>query len=40
LVAFSVKLARCLNLIFGGSELVTTGLHAGTEWAVANENPL
>jgi uncharacterized membrane protein HdeD (DUF308 family) len=28
------------NMIFGGSALVATGLHARTEWAVANEIPL
>jgi len=28
-----------VNMMFGGSALIATGLHARTEWAVANEIP-
>jgi uncharacterized membrane protein HdeD (DUF308 family) len=38
--AWTFGLLIGLNMIFGGSALVATGLHARTEWAVANEIPL
>ena len=38
--AWTLGLLIGINMIFGGSALVATGLHARTEWAVANEIPL
>jgi uncharacterized membrane protein HdeD (DUF308 family) len=38
--AWTLGLLIGINLIVGGSALVATGLHARTEWAVANEIPL
>jgi uncharacterized membrane protein HdeD (DUF308 family) len=38
--AWMLGLLVGVNMIFGGSALIATGLHARTEWAVANEIPL
>jgi uncharacterized membrane protein HdeD (DUF308 family) len=38
--AWTLGLLVGVNMIVGGSALFTTGLHARTEWAVANEIPL
>jgi uncharacterized membrane protein HdeD (DUF308 family) len=38
--AWTLGLLVGINMVFGGSALVATGLHARTEWAVANEIPL
>jgi len=38
--AWTLGLLVGVNMLFGGSALVATGLHARTEWAVANEIPL
>jgi uncharacterized membrane protein HdeD (DUF308 family) len=38
--AWTLGLLVGVNMIFGGSALIATGLHARTEWAVANEIPL
>ena len=38
--AWTLGLLIGINMIFGGSALVATGLHARTEWAVINEIPL
>jgi uncharacterized membrane protein HdeD (DUF308 family) len=38
--AWMLGLLVGINMIFGGSALIATGLHARTEWAVANEIPL
>ena len=38
--AWALGLLIGINLIVGGSALLATGLHARTEWAVANEIPL
>ena len=38
--AWTLGLLIGINLIVGGSALLATGLHARTEWAVANEVPL
>ena len=38
--AWTLGLLIGINMIFGGSALIATGLHARTEWAVANEIPL
>jgi uncharacterized membrane protein HdeD (DUF308 family) len=37
--AWTLGLLVGINMIFGGSALLATGLHARTEWAVANEIP-
>lgn len=38
--AWTLGLLIGINMIFGGSALVATGLHARTEWAAANAIPL
>ncbi len=38
--AWTLGLLVGVNMMFGGSALIATGLHARTEWAVANEIPL
>jgi uncharacterized membrane protein HdeD (DUF308 family) len=38
--AWTLGLLIGINMVFGGAALVATGLHARTEWAVANEIPL
>jgi uncharacterized membrane protein HdeD (DUF308 family) len=38
--AWTLGLLVGINMLFGGSALIATGLHARTEWAVANEIPL
>ncbi len=38
--AWMLGLLVGVNMIFGGSALIATGLHARTEWAAANEIPL
>jgi uncharacterized membrane protein HdeD (DUF308 family) len=38
--AWTLGLLVGINMIFGGSALIATGLHARSEWAVANEIPL
>jgi uncharacterized membrane protein HdeD (DUF308 family) len=38
--AWTLGLLVGVNMLFGGSALIATGLHARTEWAVANEIPL
>jgi uncharacterized membrane protein HdeD (DUF308 family) len=38
--AWTLGLLVGVNMIFGGSALIATGLHARAEWAVANEIPL
>jgi uncharacterized membrane protein HdeD (DUF308 family) len=38
--AWTMGLLVGINMIFGGSALFATGLHARTEWAVANNIPL
>jgi uncharacterized membrane protein HdeD (DUF308 family) len=38
--AWMLGLLVGVNMIFGGAALIATGLHARTEWAVANEIPL
>jgi uncharacterized membrane protein HdeD (DUF308 family) len=38
--AWTLGLLVGVNMVFGGSALIATGLHARTEWAVANEIPL
>jgi uncharacterized membrane protein HdeD (DUF308 family) len=38
--AWTLGLLVGINMIFGGSALIATGLHARAEWAVANEIPL
>jgi uncharacterized membrane protein HdeD (DUF308 family) len=38
--AWTLGLLVGINMIFGGSALLATGLHARTEWAIANDIPL
>src|SRR5580704_12831761 len=38
--AWTLGLLVGINMLFGGSALIATGLNARTEWAVANEIPL
>src|ERR1700758_3468618 len=38
--AWTLGLLIGVNMVFGGSALVATGLHARSEWAVANQIPL
>jgi uncharacterized membrane protein HdeD (DUF308 family) len=39
-LAWTLGLLIGINMIFGGCALFATGVHARTEWAVANEIPL